>query len=204
MSTIWPVLLAAVIVLGMFFWALHYGWFIRSRSGSLLSLVAAVGIISVLSACVVAEWGYVAGRKILFGQVVGDLNNVGEVAEANLKRVVALGLAELRNAAAGMPQHASAAETGRIAQQLQDIVRFNRVFLQMDLVSDGQRIASASMIPEAEPVDRIAVAFALEGKDYVSEAYESPTHKQWAIYMAVPVRDKQNKPVGALTSVFDL
>ncbi len=49
---------------------------------------------------------------------------------------------------------------------------------------------------EPEPISRVGVAFSLEGKSFVSEAYLSPTFKRWVVALGVPVKDADGAAVG--------
>ena len=62
--------------------------------------------------------------------------------------------------------------------------------------------ASDAVLPEA--MDRVSVAYALEGTPYVSEAFTSKAYRSEVVALAVPVKDTAGSVIAVITAIFDL
>jgi adenylate cyclase len=93
-----------------------------------------------------------------------------------------------------------------LASDLQAIQDFSPRYLEIDVIDTaGKLVASSEVDPQAQPhPDRIATAFNLDGKNFVSEAKRSPAYQRVVVYIGVPIRDASGSVVGALGTVFDL
>jgi adenylate cyclase len=55
-----------------------------------------------------------------------------------------------------------------------------------------------------EPLNRVAVAYALDGTAYISEPFRSTAYKSEVVALAVPIREPSGSVIGVVTSVFDI
>src|SRR5690242_8356790 len=192
--------------LAAFFYAVHMKWFSRLENGFLLKIMLAVAGLAVLSALALGTWGYEAGKDVVHQEVVGALNSVGDVVEANLLQVIDRETEQLYEFARGLHDKLSPEKRKDLNAELFHIDRLSREVLQISAFdAKGNLLASSNVtMKAAEPVDRIAVAFALEGKKYISDAYVSPVAHRYVLIIAAPITNPQKTVVGALTVRYDL
>ncbi len=192
--------------LAAFFYAVHMKWFSRLENGFLLKIILAVAGLAVLSALALGTWGYQAGKDIVHQEVVGALNSVGDVVEANLLQVIDRETEQLYEFARGLHDKLSPEKRKDLNAELFHIDRLSKEVLQIGAFdAKGNLLASSNVtMNAAEPVDRIAVAFALEGKKYISDAYVSPVAHRYVLIIAAPITNPQKTVVGALTIRYDL
>ena len=199
-------MIAVVCVLaGLFLYAVHARWFSKIKNGFLLTVVLAVAGSGVLVALVLTVWSAEIARQILYNEIVYELTNVGEIVEANLKESIGAASTDLEQFADDVAGELSKTKLPQLDATLRQIEKFNDLFLQINAYdSQGQLIDATSLQGTTEPVNRVAVAYALEGKMFVSDAYESPAFHTYVLYVAVPVRDANKKVIGVLTGRYDL
>jgi hypothetical protein len=79
-------------------------------------------------------------------------------------------------------------------------------YLVIDAIDrSGQIVASTSADSLPRPsIDRIATAFNLEGKRYVSASSKSARYGREVIYISVPVNDASGQTIGAVGTILDL
>src|SRR5258708_11921208 len=203
-----PIVTSLIVCVSLagFFYAVHIKWFSRLENGFLLKIILAVAGLAVLSALTLGVWGYQAGKDIVHQEVVGALNSVGDVVEANLLQVIDRESEQLSELAQGLPDKLTAEKRRELSAELFQIDRLNKEILQINAFdANGRLLASSSVnMKTAEPVDRIAVAFALEGKKFISDAYVSPVAHRYVLIIAVPILSAQKAVAGALTIRYDL
>src|SRR5262249_42861263 len=88
--------------------------------------------------------------------------------------------------------------------RLQAIQQFNVEYLEFDVVdASGRLVASSKELSGRPSPDRIATAFNLDGKMYVSAPHMSPVYSREVVYIGVPVMDG-GTATGALGTLFDI
>jgi class 3 adenylate cyclase len=205
MTILLPAILLVFATSAVFLYAMHARWFARMEKGFLLAIILAVAGAGVLSMLLLGAWGFGSGKQLLFEQVLADLSNVGEIAEANLQSSVKLTRADLAGVAHDVPTLLVPDKKEELGRLLRIVVYYNRGFLQLDAFSSrGDLMGTGSMLPSSEGMKLSVVHRALEGEEVTSEAYISPLFKRYVLCLAMPVRDGKGQIVGAMTALYDL
>ena len=197
--------LFVIASLAFFLYLVHTGWFAGMKRGFYVSLMLAVGGSAFVSAALFGIWAWNTTKDIMFRQVVSDLRDDGAAAEASLFVGTNLALGDLKGEAAEQVTRYGGRSLDEIAKHVDVLLSSHKRFLGDRVIgTDGQPVAASSAGQEIEPVNSTAVQYALEGKDFVSNAYFSPVFKRYLVYMAVPIRDQKNSVIGVLTCHYDL
>jgi class 3 adenylate cyclase len=198
------------LLLAAFFWALQSGWFSRIERGFLLTIVVAIAGFTVLSAAVSGLLAYTAGRDIVHQEIVAGLSNAGDIVEANIRDTIRYEVEQLHEYVDFLAADVAVAEKqGRASEQLTNTLRhmdaLNKEILQISVFDTTTRMLATSYITSsADRTNLVAVATALEGNDYVSDAHISPVSKTWVLTIATPIRDAKKQIIGALSIRYDL
>ena len=162
-----------------------------------------------MSASVVGVWGYEAAKRHARpGSSAVELQDVGGIVESQIDRGHRVTFDGGSAASARRWRRSSSA--ARSAAELQDRLRtvqsFDPRFLQIGrLRSRGpSRRQRPSEDGAREEASRVAIAFSLDGKPFVSEALFSATHKRQVIYVGLPLRDGAGPVVGVVGAWYDL
>jgi class 3 adenylate cyclase len=197
--------LFAFICLAFFLYAVHVRWFSRMERGFLFTMILAVAGSGILSALLLGTWAADIAREMLFSEIVNELHNVGEVTGANLHQAIKLASTELFEFTDEVSGELSNKDHTRLDALLRQIERLNNRFVQISVFdAQGGLIDTASNQNKVEPVNRIGTAYAVSGKDFVSDPYVSPVFNKFVIYIAVPIRDSQQHVIGAISARYDL
>jgi len=97
--------------------------------------------------------------------------------------------------------HASAAQ---LHEQLAELHGLLPRYLQLRVTNARGDLLAASDDVLPEPMNRVAIAYALDGHVYVSEAFSSKAYRSEVVALAVPVAAPGGAIVGVVTAVFDL
>lgn len=181
-------------------------WFARFRRGFLLAVIAAIGSVALLASTVMGTWGYDAARRVLASELAMSLASVGDLVQRQIDLEVERATERL-NGLAGDTARAlkPGGDLVDLASSLRAVQAFNPHYLEIDVIDATGRLAASSERTLARAVpDRIAVAFNLDGKTFVSEPRQSATFKREVLYVSVPVKNDTSDIVGALGTVFDL
>ena len=159
-----------------------------------------------MSASVVGVWGYEAARRIIGDELSVELQDVGSVVGNQVTQDLAGISAGLRSFGASM---VPLVERGAAANELQDRLRaiqsFNQRFVQLAIFDpQGRALATTSGAGSPETASRVAIAFGLDGKTYVSDAYFSELQKRQLILVSVPLRAGTGPVVGVVCAWYDL
>jgi adenylate cyclase len=163
--------------------------------------------VALIATAVIGTWGYEAARRIMRAEMTVSLDSIATIIQQQIELEVVRAidrLAGLGKAAA--PALRPGGDLKDLAGDLQAIQDFSPRYLEIDVIDTaGKLVASSEVDPQAQPhPDRIATAFNLDGKNFVSEPKRSPTYKRVVVYIGVPIRDDSGAIVGALGTVFDL
>jgi sigma-B regulation protein RsbU (phosphoserine phosphatase) len=204
----------ALASLGALLCAVHLGWLARMKSGFLITLLLAVAGSSLGSAFLVGVWAQVTGKRVLFDQVVKSLQGVADVAEAGFHNVVTSAFEDLDQVSRTLPGQLSEGNQKQLAHHLDVITGggaarpsergTNKRFLDLEAVDvHGKLFASGGGVETIKP-DSVEVAYALEGREFVSHQYVSNVFKKHVLDLATPIRDQNNAIIGALICQYDL
>jgi len=93
-----------------------------------------------------------------------------------------------------------------LAASLRALQGSNPQYLEIHAIDRASQVVAtteAGPLPRPAP-DRIATAFNLEGRTFVSPPQQSAAYHREVLYISVPVKDAAGTAVGALGTVFDL
>src|SRR5262249_9953471 len=184
-ALIWAAIFLAFLI------ALSARWFARFEHGFFLSLMLALAGVALMTASIVGVWGYQAAKRVLEQEIIVELQDVGGIIEGEVMSDIAT--IERRLAAFGesiADAVAAKAKTADIVERRKSVQSLNDRYLQLRIIDPaGALIAESSVMTEVEPVNRIAVAFNLEGKPFVSDAYFSKTFNREVLHVSLPIKD---------------
>ena len=195
------------IGLAVFLYALKKRWFARFEQGFFFSLVVAMAAIAILATSVTGIWGYLAAKRSIDAEMAISIRGIGNIVETQViddlarvdKQLERLGglLAPIVAPGARLP-----------AQDLRDrlnaVISVDPHFLQMRILDEQGKVLIENVDNPGEPVNRIAIAYALEGKPFTSEAYLSKAYNSEVIYIAAPIQAPGGPVEGVVTAVFDI
>jgi class 3 adenylate cyclase len=191
-------------LVGGFLWSLHAGRFSRMERGFLATMVLAIAGFAFLGSAVSGVISYLAGRQIVEREIVAGLGSAGDIAEAALRRTVQSEIEQLHQDAKYLAGALAAGDKARLTTAIASMDQLNNEILQISVFdSHTSLVASSFLTSHPERADLVAVANALEGREYVSDAYLSPVTGTWVLAMAVPIPGT-GQPAGALTLRYDL
>ncbi|MBI1849907.1 MAG: adenylate/guanylate cyclase domain-containing protein [Planctomycetes bacterium] len=198
-------LAAAIVVLGIFIHAVRSRWFGRARGGFLLAISTGIACVGLITAALQGLWSYQRGEQVLFGALVDGMRNQGSLVESVIQDNVATAFGNLERLSSGASIDGAQRDIGQAERILAEIQRFNPRFLQICIVDGGGAVlCSSSVKNELEPVNRVAIAFNLEGKRFASDPYVSAVFDRYVLYLSVPIRKADGSVGGALTSRYDI
>ena len=204
--------IAAGVLLAVYLVAVLRGWFAARPNGFLLALVSAFVGIGVFAVWLSGAWGYRAAHRVIFDQVVLNLQNVGDIVERQIQD-------ELNEALLQMKHLASEIEANRlqklpvadIEHSLRELTHINPQFVQLSMVdATGTRLADFTTAGAMRPSPRVGVAYCLEGSPYASDPYLSTTSqrsghgdREHVMDLCVPIT-ANNVVVGGILAQFDI
>jgi class 3 adenylate cyclase len=198
-------LLAAwTIAFLLFILVLRKRWFARFTHGFFISLALAIAVAAAMSAVLVGRWGFLAAKQSVEAEIRLGLGNVAAIIEGQVLADIREAQATLRQLATMVDPKGSARDMMPLREQLQTISRLEPHYLQLRAVNDRGDLLAASTDSPADPLHRVAVAYALEGASFISDVIRSQAHGTQALALAEPVRDHDGTIVGAVTAVFDV
>src|SRR5262245_19717395 len=196
-----PAVFLAGAAMVLFIVAVRMRLFGRVRHGFLIALVAAVAGASLVTASLLGLWGFVQGERILFGEFVDQMQTLGEVVAKEVRSDLTETSAGLERLALEVSPEMARQDPARTRGTMAAVQAFDPHLLQLSVVDEGgDHVLSSTVQGEPEPISRVGVAFSLEGKPFISEAYLSPTFMRWVVALGVPIRDARGAVRGAVTA----
>jgi class 3 adenylate cyclase len=197
---------AWLAVFALFIFALRASWFARYTNGFVISMLIALVGVALMSASVVGVWGYEAAKGMLDRQLVVELQDVSSIIESGIKRDMAYLEGGLTSLGASMaPLVVRAAPASELQDRLRTLQSFDPYFLQLGLFDEeGRLVAASTEAGQREEASRVAIAFSLEGKPFVSDASFSEIHKRQVVYVGLPLRVGAGPVVGIVAAWYDL
>ena len=195
------------IGLAIFLYALKVRWFARFEHGFFFSLIVAIAGVAVLATSVIGIWGYLAAKRSIDAELVLAMTDIGGIVEAevlgDLQRVHNQ-LSRLSAVLAPMIAPGGRLPPADLRDRLTAVHSFDPHFLQLRVLDQDGKILVESVDHPGEPVNRVAVAYALDGKPFTSEAFLSVAYKSQVIYASAPIRSGSGPVQGVVTAVFDV
>ncbi len=208
MSLVITVVATAVAWLAVFavlLVAIRRRWFARFRAGFFTSLLIALVGVALMSASVVGVWGYEAARRIVTQDLVLELQDVGGIVENEISQDFANITTGLQTFGSSIVPLIERREPASVLQdRLSAVQSFNTRFLQIALFDRDGRPLAGTDAAQREDAGRVAIAFGLDGKRFVSEAYQSKVHNRQVIYICLPLRVGTGPVVGVVGAWYDL
>ncbi len=193
------------VVMAAFFWALRASWFSRLEGGFRIAVVLAVGGFALIGATLAGTLSYRAGRKIVMQEIVTGLSGTGDVIQANLRHMIDYEVEQLHEYADFLMPDLAPERRAQLTAQLFGMDQLNKEILEISVYDLSQnRIATSHVQGESGRESRVAVATALDGNDYVSDAVLSPATKGYELLVATPIRDAKQQVIGAVSIHYDV
>ena len=166
---------------------------------------ARVGRRGAVTALVLGAWAKTETRHIVIDQQVNMLSEIGGLAEQRLRQDITTAVTKLSNISDASLVAQASKQPDQVAQLLNTLQAFNRRLLQISVLDrDGKLLVTDARDAAKEPVNRVAVAYALEGKTYISAPYVSDTFNREVIALSAPCKDKDGEIAGVMTMRYDL
>lgn len=193
--------------LAIFLYALKVRWFARFHHGYFFSLVTAITGVAVLATSIIGIWGYFAAKRSIDAELVLAMTDIGNIVEQevleDLQRVQNQ-LSRLSAMLAPIITPGGRLPAAELRDRLVAVHSFDPHFLQIRILDEDGKILVESSDKLGEPVNRVAVAYALDGKPFTSDAFLSKAYKSEVIYAAAPIRTGTGPVEGVVTAVFDI
>ncbi len=198
-------LAVAVVLFGVYLYAIRARWFSRLHRGFFYTFLLAVGGAGVGTAAILVVWFYDAGREVVFQSVVTGMKNMGDIVEGEIHEETERGRTTLLRIAETMSLDVVRRQPDEARAMIREVQHVDPRFLQLTVYDDqGTSLLISSMVDRHEPPDRIAMSYALEGRPFVSDPYVSPVFDRYVLYLAVPLRGARKQVEGVLTARWDL
>ncbi len=174
------------------------------ENGFLLTLALVLAGTGVLSAALVGVWLYLDASTELVQGAVTDLAHNAQLIEATALRDINMTVDQMTRVAAGIGPDVQQRAVRDIEIVLRTFQRVDPMLLELDVVdAEGRPLLATSRRERRPAPGRVAVAFALEGKRFVSDPTPVPGFDKSLFVIAVPVPDAQGRPIGALAALYD-
>ncbi len=188
----------------VFMYALRKRWFARFERGFFFSLMAAIAGIAILATSVIGIWGYLAAKRSIDQELIVAMADVGGIVEAQVTselRGVGLQLGRFAASVAPMIGKATPAD---LRERLRAIQDFDPHFLQLRILDGDGKLIVANDDDLKEPINRVAVAYALDGKAFTSEAQMSKPYNTEVLFVSAPIRESNGPVKGVVTALIDI
>ena len=184
--------------------ALQRRWFSGYTHGFFLSVAIAVAGAAMMAAMIVGRWSFITTRETVNGEVATALQNVASVVDGQLKADLGHMQSTLQQLATRISPELGRGATADIRGQIESLHTLMPRYRQLRIINPrGEVMASTDgVLPEA--MDRVSVAYALDGKPYVSEAFTSKALGSEVVALAMPVKGPEGAVIGVITAIFDL
>jgi class 3 adenylate cyclase len=184
--------------------ALQRRWFSRFTHGLFLSVALAVALTAIGSALFVGEWGFSTARDSVDTEVTRSLENVAAIVDGQVRVEIRQMERTLQQLAGSLGSGIARADAADLRNRLRAVQTYAPRYLQLRVVTAHSDVLASSDDQVPEPLNRIAVAYALDGKTYVSESFSSKAYAREVVILAVPVKDDGGRIPAVVTAVFDI
>ena len=198
-------LLLSITALALFVAAVHLRWFSRFRRGFLVTLTIALVGTGLASSLLVGIWGFKSAKQIISEEGIKDLEWVGGLVEKEFNGEVKKSLTQMSELSALLAPSIEHNDLDEVKDESGDFLRINRRFIQVDVYDKSGRLMAAIGSGNAtESINRVAVAFALDGRSFISDPYRSTVFGRHVLYLCVPVQSPEGEVIGSLSTLLDL
>jgi class 3 adenylate cyclase len=197
-------LLFAALAVIFFALALHRRWLSNLKRGFLITLMIALVGTGVISSVVVGVWCYESVAYILWRETVDGLEDVGRILEAEIHCEVGDSFDHMQKISALLAPALNSGSAKELQSKLNDAFQVNR-YLEIGVYDKGGRLLATVGNPKtAEPLNHIAIAYGLDGRNFTSDPYISPFFNKYVICLSVPVQSPAGEIIGVLSARSDL
>jgi len=162
----------ALLLLSVYLFVLERRWLARFRRGFLITLMLALSGIGVGASLLVGIWGYDSAERVLSGQTVQTLGNIGRIIEGEIGVALDQAVVQMEGLAGTVAGNLAADSGPKSLPSFEELEHINARFLQLDLIdSKGNTRLSIGRQRKTEPVNRVASAFGFEGQRFTSDPY---------------------------------
>ena len=198
-------LLLSITGLALFVVAVHLRWFSRFRRGFLVTLMIALVGTGLASSLLVGIWGFKSAKQIMTGETIKELEWFGQLVEKELNGGLKKSLSQMSELSAVLAPAIERGDLKQVQDKTGNLLRLNNRFIQIDVYDKtGLLLAVASSGNVTEPINRVAAAFALDGRSFTSDPYLSTVFGKHVVYLSVPVQSPGGEVLGSLSTRLDL
>ena len=198
-------LLLSFTGLALFVAAVHLRWFSQLRRGFLVTLMIAMVGTGLASSLLVGSWGFKSAKQIMSEETIKHLEWFGRLVEKELNSGIEKSLAQMSELSKILVPEIERGALADVHDDTDDFIRVNRRFIQINVYDkSGRLLTAASLENGIEPVDRVAVAFALDGRNFTADPYLSTVFGKDVLYLCVPMESPAGEVVGAMSTRLDL
>lgn len=188
----------------LFVVAIRRRWLRHYAHGFFISLAVAIAGAATMSATVVGRWGFITAKQTVDGEVATALANVASVVDAQVHGDLRQMRSVLQQLAERLAPLIDRSPGSELRERLDQLQTLDPRYLQIRVVSPRGDVLASSDDNLPEALSRVAVAYALDGTPYVSDAFSSKAYKSEVVVLAVPVKDPAGAVMAVVTAVFDL
>jgi class 3 adenylate cyclase len=195
----------ALLLLSVYLFVLERRWLARFRRGFLITLMLALSGIGVGASLLVGIWGYDSAERVLSGQTVQTLGNIGRIIEGEIGVALDQAVVQMEGLAGTVAGNLAADSGPKSLPSFEELEHINARFLQLDLIdSKGNTRLSIGRQRKTEPVNRVASAFGFEGQRFTSDPYYSPAFDRFVLFIGIPVKSVSGAVIGFIATRFDI
>ncbi len=198
-------LLLSITGLALFVAAVHFRWLSRLRRGFLVTLTIAMVGTGLASSLLVGLWGFKSAKQIMADETVKDMEWFGRLVEREVNGGIEKSLAQMSELSKILVPEIARGALADVHDDTDAFIRVNRRFIQINVYDkSGALLTAASLENATEPVDRVAVAFGLDGRNFTTDPYLSTVFGKHVLYLCVPMKSPAGEVVGAMSTRLDL
>jgi class 3 adenylate cyclase len=198
-------LLLSITGLALFVAAVHLRWFSQLRRGFLVTLMIAMVGTGLASSLLVGSWGFKSAKQIMSEETIKYLEWFGRLVEKEVNGGIEKSLAQMSELSKILVPEIERGTLADVHDDTDDFIRVNRRFIQINVYDkSGRLLTAASLENGIEPVDRVAVAFALDGRNFTTDPYLSTVFGKHVLYLCVPMESPAGEVIAAMSTRLDL
>jgi adenylate cyclase len=198
-------LLLSITAFALFVAAVRLRWLSRLRRGFLVTLMIATVGTGLVSSLLVGIWGFKSAKEILSQEAMKDLEWAGQLVEKELNGEVTRSLTQMNELSALLAPAIEHNDIVEVQDESGDFLRINMRFSQVDVHDKSGRLMTAAGSGNVtEPINRVAAAFALDGRSFISDPYVSTVFGKHVICLSVPVQSPEGEVLGSLSTRLDV
>ncbi|MGH7392632.1 MAG: adenylate/guanylate cyclase domain-containing protein [Candidatus Rokuibacteriota bacterium] len=205
MTALSTALVAAGAGLAVLAWAIRARWFAHLHAGFLVALMITLAAVGLAAASLYGLYAAETGRAILLDAVVRGMQNLGTVVEQEIHEEIEKARRQLARLGEEITPDRARQRPREVIETLRDVLRFDGRFLHVAVLDEqGAPVVSASSVEGTEPTDRVAVAWSLDGKPFVSRPHVSPVFRKYVLVLAAPIPAPEGGVRGVVIARWDL